>query len=265
MPEISLPDIKLPDVRFRDGKLRDMKLPDIDLRDRLPDVDLSKISLPAALRDMSMPDMSMPDIHMPEMHMPDINLRDMKAPKVDLSDLDLKSLDPRRIDLSGVDAKRLRAMVPFARPAPKPASPLPWVVVAAVGGLFAGWWLATSSVTGPKVREFAERVKARIADWRGARADWDDVEEHAEGFWSTEDGWKQEGSRGATRGPSPESDVTTLDTPAWDEGSAASAMGGAETGDGAGAGYSASQEGVGGTGYEPGAGAAATDMGNREG
>lgn len=271
MPEISLPDIKLPDIKFRDGKLRDMKLPDIDLRDRLPDVDLSRLALPGALRDMSMPEMSMPDLRMPEMHMPDIhmpdfNLRDVKAPRVDLSDVDLKSLDPRRLDLSGVDAKRLRAIVPFARPAPKPASPVLWVVVAAVGGLFAGWWLATSSVTGPKMRQLAERAQARISDWRGARAHWDDVEEHAEGFWSTEDGWKQEGSHGAAgHSDHASGDVTPLDAVPWGESSAASAMGGAESGDGAGSGYAATDEGVGGTGYEPGASAAASDASNREG
>lgn len=146
MPEISLPDIKLPDVSFRDSKLRDVKLPDIDLRDRLPDVDLSKLSLPSALRDLSLPEVS---------------LRDLKAPRVEMPEVDLRSLDPRRLDLSGIDAKRLREIVPFAKPAPKPGSPLPWVVVAAAAGVFAGWWLATSSATGPAVRGTVAGIRGR--------------------------------------------------------------------------------------------------------
>ena len=170
MPEISLPDIKLPDIRFRDGKLAYLKVPDIDLRDRMPDVDLSRLRCRrrcATCRcrrcrclDMHMPNVHMPDVHMPDVHMPAFRLRDVKGPKVDLSDLDLRSLDPRRLDLSGLDARRLRDLVPFAKPAPKPTSPLPYVALAAVAGLFAGWWLATSSFTGPAIGAWQQRSAA---------------------------------------------------------------------------------------------------------
>ena len=252
MPEIRLPDIKLPDVKFRDGRLRDLKMPDIDLRDRLPDVDLSRIALPSALRDMHMPEMSLPDVHMPDVHMPDFSVRDIRAPKLDLSGVDLRSLDPRRIDLSGIDAKRLRQLSPFAKPAPKPASPLPWVVVAAVGGLFAGWWLATSSLTGPKVRQFAAGLRGRIDDWRSPRADWEDVEERTEGFWSSEQGWKQEGSQGSgNRSGGKWGDVTSQATAPWDDSGTAVAVGGTESGEAADSGHDGSSDEVGGTAYEP--------------
>ena len=278
MPEISLPDIKLPDIRFRDGKLRDMKLPDIDLRDRLPDVDLSKLSLPGPLRDMSMPDVSMPDMHMPDMHMPEMHmpdrlrdlptpampsLRDMKAPKVNMPDFDLSSLDPRRLDLSGMDPKKLRALAPFAKPAPKPSTPWPWVIVAGLAGLFAGWWLATSSATGPAVRSAAERVRRRVEDWRAGRSEWDDAEERTEGFWSSDEGWKQEGSHHGggpvNGGEMRESDAeSTTETSTWEGStSAAAAIGGTEGDSG--------DEALGGAGYEPPAGDFESDASNREG
>jgi len=276
MPEISLPDIKLPDVKFRDGRLRDVKLPDIDLRDRLPDVDLTKLSLPSALRDLSMPDVH--DMHLPHMTMPDAlrdlptpsmpdlaalgALRDVRAPKVELPDVDLRSLDPRRLDLSGVDPKRLRAIAPFAKPAPKPSSPLPWVVVAAVAGMFAGWWLATSSATGPAVRSFATRMRGRIDDWRAGRSEWDDAEERSQGFWGNETGWKQEGTH-AGGGPadgSAQSDeaASTSDAATWEGSASAAAMGGDSLSTG-------SDEGIGGAGYEPPSGDFGSESGEREG
>jgi hypothetical protein len=218
MPEISLPDIRLPEIRFRNGNLPDVKLPDIDLRERLADVDLSKLSLPSAIRDFSMSDVSMPDVHMSDVHMPD--LRDMKTPKV---------------DLSGFDTKRLRALSPFAKPAPKSASPLPWIVVAGAAGLAAGWFLATS----PMARTFADRLRARIAAWRSARAEWEDTEGRSEGFWSTEDGWKQDGS---ARGEGPDAAESASDTSAgpsgW-EGAASVAVV-----------ASGPDDAIGGTGYE---------------
>jgi hypothetical protein len=230
MPEISLPDIRLPEIRFRNGNLPDVKLPDIDLRDRLPDVDLSKLSLPSALRDFSMSDVSMPDVHLPDVHLPD--LHDMKAPKV---------------DLSGFDTKRLRAMSPFAKPAPKSSSPLPWIVVAGAAGLAAGWFLAPS----PIARTLTDRLRARIAAWRSARADWDDTEGRSEGFWSTEDGWKQDGSE---RGEGPDGAASTSDeapgTSRWEGAASVAAV------------ATGPDDAIGGAGYEA---STASDGSEREG
>jgi hypothetical protein len=161
----------------------DVKLPDLDLRDRLPDVDLSKLSMPSALRDLSLPDVHVPDVRLPKMDMP--------SPA--MPEVDLHALDPRRLDLSGLDPKRLRALTPFAKPARKPASPLPWIVVAGVAGMFAGWFLATS----PMAHTMVGRIRARLQAWRSGRSEWDDAEERTEGFWANEQGWRQEGaSRG---------------------------------------------------------------------
>jgi hypothetical protein len=171
MTQMNLRNFKLPEMTFPGGKLRDLALPDIDLRDRLSDL-----------------------------HLPEINLHDIKAPEINLSGIDVRGLDPRRLDLSGIDAARLREMTPFVRRKPEPASPIPWIIVAGVGGLFAGWWLATSSATGPMIRRMSRGVHDRLAAWRNSQAEWNDGEDRAEGFWSTEGGWKDEGSQsGATR------------------------------------------------------------------
>lgn len=207
MSEISLPDIRLPDIRFRDAKLPDVKLPDIDLRERLPDVDLARLPLPAALRDRSVPE------------------------------LDLRSLDPRRLDLSGLDAKRLRALAPFAKPAQKPASPLPWILVAGAAGLFAGWFLATSPLT----RGIVDRLRARIDAWRTARAGWEDAEERTEGFWSNEEGWQQQGAQPGAGSGEGSWEGSAGEGASWEGSSSAAAMGATSTG----------EEGAGGTGSEP--------------
>jgi len=260
MPEISLPDIKLPDVKFRDGRLRDLKLPDIDLRDRLPDVDLSKMSLPGPLRDITLPEVSMPDVHLPDVHLPDV--RDMKAPKVDL---DLSALDPRRIDLSGVDTKRLREMTPFMRPARRPASPLPWVIVAGVGGLFAGWWLATSSVTGPRVRQLTDSLRHRIDQWRRGRSEWD-TDEGSDAVWASSEGSMAGGAEGAIVSSGTWSEGTAQDGTSWDSSGSTAAIGGTESVSEAESGYpSSSDAGVGGTGYEPATTGYGSDVTDREG
>jgi hypothetical protein len=189
MTQMNLRDFKLPDMTFRGGKLRDLALPEIDLRDRLSDLHVH-------------------DIHVPNIHMPE-----MKAPDIDMSAIDVRGLDPRRLDLSGIDAHRLRELSPFVRRKADPASPLPWIIVAGVGGLFAGWWLATSSATGPMIRRMTHGVHRHLDAWRNSRAEWNDGEDRAEGFWSTEDGWKDEGSQGGAARP----DGTWSDTPAAPE------------------------------------------------
>jgi len=167
----------------------------------------------------------------------------MKAPKVDLSDVDLRSLDPRRLDLSGLDARKLRDLVPFAKPAPKQTSPVPYVVLAAAAGLFAGWWLATSSVTGPTMRGLAARVRGRIDEWRAARGDWDDAEERTEGFWSNEDGWKETGSQPDAAPAEGSFERDAHPDEGWDSSASTAAIGGSD-----------SDGGIGGTSYEAAAG-----------
>jgi hypothetical protein len=218
MPEISLPDIKLPDVRFRDGRLRDMKLPDIDLRDHLPDVDLSKLSMPGVLRDMSMPEVSLSGAHLPDVHAPDVHLSDLSLPKFQFPD----------VDLSRIDTRRLRELTPFAKPGKKSPSPLPWVIVAGAAGLFAGWFLATSPVAGPMVRGMVGRVRDRMNAWRAGRSEWEDAEERTEGFWADEHGWRAEGSQRGEDRPAGSFDQPSSDESArWEAAASMAAIDGA--------------------------------------
>src|SRR5438128_9227258 len=132
-----------------------------------------------------MPDMKMSDLHLPDVRMPDVRMPDVRMPDVRMPDLRMRDLKMPRMDLPNVDLRDVRNAIPFGRPAPKPASPMPWVILAGIAGLFAGWWLATSSMTGPKARQVAERVRARIDEMRGTGAEWDEaVEERTEGFWA---------------------------------------------------------------------------------
>jgi hypothetical protein len=159
--------------------------------------------------------------------MPDVKMPDFKMPDVDMASI-------RRL----------------GRPEPKRRSLLPWVIVAGVSAAFAGWWLATSSVTGPKVRAVAERVRTRIDELRNGGAEWEDGEEQAESFWSSESGWESgntpssdgEGaSTGAAR-PRAMATATMTDddaasaTDSWDVSSAAS--------------QTSSDPSVGGTGFD---------------
>jgi hypothetical protein len=175
-----MPEISLPDITFGDGMLRDMKLPDIDLRDRLADLDLSDLHMPQPLRDVSMPDFKLPELHRPEITLRDIK-REAKAHHLHLPDVNLRDLDMGDI----------RAMARLGRTAPRARTPWAWITVAGLAGLSAGWWLSTSSITGPKMRAFADRARRRIAAWRGGGNGWDDAtEERTRGFWSSEHGWR---------------------------------------------------------------------------
>jgi hypothetical protein len=195
MPEISLPDIKLPDIRIGDAKLRDVKLPDLDLRDRLPDVDIRELHMP----DVKFPDRKSIDSAIGAVQVPDFKvgerIRDLRMPEVD------------------VDAIRR-----LGRPEPRRRTFWPFLLVAVIGAAFAAWWLATSSLTGPRVRAAADKVRQRFDELRGGTADWADSEEKTETFWSSETGW-QEATPGTMSADAEAS--RTVETDPWQTGSAA--------------------------------------------
>ena len=138
MPDLSLPEIRLPDIKLPEG-LRDMNRHDIQnaLGDRLPkkiempDVDLSKVDLPKALDD-----------------------RLTKLEKA-IKDIDLEKAISK-IDLPKAVEDRI--------PGRKRSNPiLPLAALLAVGSMFAAaWYLITSPTASDKVRETAERIKARV-------------------------------------------------------------------------------------------------------
>jgi hypothetical protein len=130
MPDLSLPEIHLPSIKLPDG-LRDMNRHDIQnaISERMPNrvempvIDLSKVDLPKAVED--------------------------RLSKVE------KAIN--RIDLPKAVQDRM--------PGRKRTNPiLPIAAILAVGSMFAAaWWLITSPTASTKVREAAERIKARVA------------------------------------------------------------------------------------------------------
>jgi hypothetical protein len=130
-----------------------------------------------------MPDLSLPAIHLPDLRLPDA-FRDMnrhdiqnainermprkvEMPAIDLSNVDLpKAVEDR---LSRIEKAINRIELPKAvqdrMPRRKRSSPiLPIAALVAIGSMFAAaWWLITSPTASVRVRQAADRVKARIA------------------------------------------------------------------------------------------------------
>jgi hypothetical protein len=129
MPDLSLPEIRLPDIKLPEG-LRDMNRHDIQnaIGDRMPkkiempDVDLSKVDLPKALEDR-------------------LNQVEKAIKKMDL---------PKAVEDRMPGRKRSNPILPLA-------------AILAVGSMFvAAWYLITSPTAATRVREAADRLKARV-------------------------------------------------------------------------------------------------------
>lgn len=130
-----------------------------------------------------MPDISLPEIHFPEIKLPD-SLRDMNRhdiqnaigdrmpKKIEMPDIDLSKVDlPKAVDdrLARLEKAINRLDLPKAvedrMPRRKRTNPiLPIAALLAVGSMFAAaWWLITSPTAGLKVRQTADRLKARMS------------------------------------------------------------------------------------------------------
>jgi hypothetical protein len=160
MPELTVSEIKLPAIKVGDVTLPDDvidKLADLDIREKLSEMDLSSVHLPAVLRDVELPDVKLPEIRLPEV-------------------------------------AAVAALTRQVRPEPPRRNLLPWIVVAGAATLFAGWFLATSSITAPRVRSAADRVRRRIDDMRGVNNDIIDLDETSTTIWSDDAGWQSGGS-----------------------------------------------------------------------
>ena len=119
-----------------------------------------------------MPDITLPEIHLPEVKLPE-GLRDMsrhdiqaaindRLPrKIELPEVDLSKIDLSKIDLSKVDLpKGLEDRLPRRR---RSNPILPIAALFAIGSLVAAaWWLITSPTAMVRVRETADRIRARI-------------------------------------------------------------------------------------------------------
>jgi hypothetical protein len=129
MPDLSLPEIHLPDLKLPEG-LRDMNRHDIQnaIGDRMPkkiempDIDLSKVDLPKAVEDR-------------------LNKLEKAINKIDL---------PKAVEDRMPGRKRSNPIRPLA-------------ALLAVGTMFvAAWYLITSPTAATRVREAADRIKAKV-------------------------------------------------------------------------------------------------------
>jgi len=119
-------------------------MPDI----KFPEVRFPEFKLPEGLRDMSREDIqkAISDVRMPDVKMPDVKM-------------------PKRSDI----AKNIENALP-RREGP---SPVPFAVLAMLGGLVVGWILATSSYA-PRITAAMDGVRQKIDDWRSSADGLDD-------------------------------------------------------------------------------------------
>jgi hypothetical protein len=195
MPQISLPEIKFSEIGERIQEAADESRIPEEVRERIEEaaellVDAGKDLSEAAGRLGDEVSERLADVKWPTIALPAAlaALGEVKPPKVDVAK----------------DAKQLRKAVsklelPEVAIGPRRSGPpiLPFVVLAAVGGVFVGWWLATSSFTSARVRSAVQQVRARM----GMANEWDEnVGERTEDFWSNEPGWAADQAGGATLG-----------------------------------------------------------------
>lgn len=132
-------------------------MPDISL----PEVRLPEIKLPESLRDMNREDIqkAMPDVRLPKIELPkraDIAKELSKAGR----EIEKAGREAgREIEKAGRDLDKALPR----RPAP---SPLPFVFFGLLAGLFIGWFLASSTVTGPRINGIVGDVRGRVDRWR---------------------------------------------------------------------------------------------------
>ena len=201
MPQISVPDKKLREIsdRIQDAA-DDSHLPE-EIRERLAEAGDRIADAADRIADAGgrvgsevgdrLSDLKWPGLAAALRAMPDVKLPNLSAPKVDTYDL-RKAVS--KLELPQVHVGK--------QPSGPPVVPL--VVLAAVGGAFVGWWLATSAYTSERVRAAVQQVKTRV----GMANDWDEnVEERTEDFWGDERGWEtNQNPGGAAAGGSDESD-----------------------------------------------------------
>ena len=120
-------------------------MPDISL----PEVHLPDFKLPESLREMNREDIqkAMPDVRLPKIELPRRNLSKELARA------------GREIEKAGRDLDKVLPR----RAAP---SPLPFVFFGMLAGLFIGWFLASSTVTGPRIGGAFDELRGRVSRWR---------------------------------------------------------------------------------------------------
>ena len=137
-----------------------------------------------------MPDISFPEVHLPDFKLPE-GLRDMNREDIQkaIPDVHLPKIDlPRRSTISkelaraGKEIEKAGRDVDKALPRRSAPSPLPFVVFGLLAGLFIGWFLASSTVTGPRIGGLVDDVRVRVDRWRRNEGDGDSADAEPAAF-----------------------------------------------------------------------------------
>jgi hypothetical protein len=163
----------------------------------MPTISLPKFELPQAFRDMTADDVAkaMPEVHLPKV---DVEAFGKRAGKVidDVAKNAGKAVDDVAKNAGkAVDdvARSVTTNVEQALPRRSGPSPVPFAILAMVGGLVVGWMLATSPTTAPRINSFMDWLRGRIDDWRAGRMTdlEDDLEDTADEVRSATEGLGQ--------------------------------------------------------------------------
>jgi hypothetical protein len=115
----------------------------------------------------AMPEIKLPEVKLPEFKLPE-SLRDVSREDIQkaMSDVKFKVELPKRSDIE----KSIQKSLP-TKPGP---SPVPFAILAMLGGLVVGWLLATSPVTGPRISAAMGNARRKIDEWRNGGQNLDD-------------------------------------------------------------------------------------------
>jgi hypothetical protein len=122
-----------------------------------------------------MPDISLPEVHLPDFKLPE-GLRDMNREDIQraMPDVRLPRFElPKRSAITKELAKAGKE-IDNALPRRAAPSPLPFVFFGMLAGLFIGWFLASSTVTGPRIGGVVDEVRGRVARWRSSSTEIED-------------------------------------------------------------------------------------------
>lgn len=121
-----------------------------------------------------MPDLSLPELHLPDMKLPE-GLRDMN--RHDISEA-IGERMPKKIEMPDIDLSKveLPKAVSDRLPGRKRTNPiLPIAALVAVSSLIAAaWWLITSPTAALRIRETADRIRAKVSGAETAMERFDD-------------------------------------------------------------------------------------------
>ncbi|MBM4407273.1 MAG: hypothetical protein FJ038_01430 [Chloroflexi bacterium] len=212
MPQISLPDIELSEIGERiQEAAEDARVPD-EVRERLENAaellaDVGERITAARGRLGSEVGERLSEVRWPALVLPAAlrALPGFRLPALAAPAMDVPRVDPG--DLRRAVARLELPQVTIGKP---PAGPpvVPLLILAAVGGAFVGWWLATSTTTSTRVRSAVRQVRLRAGL---ERADDLNMEAMGEDFWADDRDWASEAGEAAALVPGPDEAATELE------------------------------------------------------